>query len=300
MVNSDELLKEIKDYLEKSKEELIKNFDKEFGTLTIDYEVLSLTSPKLSQYLISQPDSVLQLLEEALVESGLWKDVNVRIKNLPKAQKVDISLLRTNHINTLIYFDCLVKNIGELKLKVTKAKFECVHCGTIMLVLQEDDRFRYPSKCLCGVKEHYDFNIASKFMTDLIDIEVEEYPLTKRFGLHKKSVNLRLFDDLAHKNLLPQQKIRVVGIVRERPVIYNKTKLTQSEYEIEVNNLMLFEKRYLDYEKDMLDFIKPSLLKIKETLQNNFNVTNEEVAEVFLTSLNDLSEKDNKPSKSAY
>jgi len=297
MVDSDELLKEIKEYLEKSKEELIKNFNKEYETLTIDYEVLSLTSPKLSQYLISQPDSVLQLLEESLVESGLGKDINVRIKNLPKEQKVDISLLRTMHINKLVYFDCIVKNIGELNLKVTKAKFECSHCGTIMLVLQEDDNFRYPSRCLCGAKEHYDFNIVSKFVTDLVDIEVEEYPMTKRLGLHKKSINLRLFDDLAQKNLLPQQKIRVVGIVREKPVIYNKSKLTQSKYEIEVNNLMLFEKRYLDYEKDMLDFIKLNLLKIKETLQGNFNVTNEEVAEVFLTSLNDLSEKDNGPSK---
>jgi DNA replicative helicase MCM subunit Mcm2 (Cdc46/Mcm family) len=67
---------------------------------------------------------------------------------------------------------CSVSKINKSYLKVKSAKFECPSCGSILSVLQLDEKFRQPKRCGCGRRGG--FKVISKELIEAQDIVIME------------------------------------------------------------------------------------------------------------------------------
>jgi len=67
---------------------------------------------------------------------------------------------------------CSVSKVSKPYLKVKSAKFECPSCGSILSVLQLDEKFREPTRCSCGRRGG--FKVISKELIEAQDIKIME------------------------------------------------------------------------------------------------------------------------------
>ena len=99
-------------------------------------------SNKLSEEILSNPEETLKMLELAIEESGLLKNVRARLYNLPKIQEIKIRNIRSRHLNEMISLEGIIRQASDVRPQVVNAKFECPSCGTVISVLQVEKKFR--------------------------------------------------------------------------------------------------------------------------------------------------------------
>lgn len=236
----------------------------------IDFHKILLFNPKLADLLLEEPNDVIKAAEIAIEQFDVPKKIKnfkIRISNLPKSQKVMIREIRSKHIGKFLLVEGTVRIKTDVRPQVTSAKFECPSCGNIITVIQNDKKFKEPSRCGCGRKGK--FKLLSSELIDAQGITLEETASDLEGGEQPKRIKLFLKGDLvspiSDKKTNPGAVIRAIGVITEIP-IYSRSdggKLTRFDYMFEVN---YFEPIQEDYSSMVIS--KEEEKAIKEIAQD--------------------------------
>ncbi len=243
----EELILEAKNFFEYYKKEVGESLRKGNAVIYIDFMKLTEFSNKLSDEILSNPEETFALIELAIEESGLVKNVRVRLFNLPESSQEKVRNLRSKHLNELIVVEGIIRQSSDVRPQIVNAKFECPSCGTVIAVLQIEKKFREPTRCSCGRKGG--FKLISKEMVDTQRLVIEEAPESLSGGEQPKRLNVFVKEDLVEPKMeertTPGSRIRVIGVLKEVPVPLSSGGVsTRFELAVEVNNLIPLEETF--------------------------------------------------------
>tara|TARA_Y100000310_G_scaffold345857_1_gene471563 strand:+ start:12583 stop:17358 length:4776 start_codon:yes stop_codon:yes gene_type:complete len=232
--------------------ELLENIRTDQLFLTINFSELSKYDPDLATDLLDNPEETIKAAETAVKQFDLQSDlIKARFSNLPQSQKVMIKNIRSKHLGKFIWVDGAIRQKSNVRPQVTSARFECPNCGNIMNVLQLEEAFKEPSKCGCGRKGK--FLLLGKELVDAQGIVLEEASENLEGGAQPQRINIFLKDDLvspmSEKHTSPGNKIVVVGMVKEVPII-SKTgaKSTRFDLMLEANYVEAVQETFYEVE----------------------------------------------------
>ncbi len=243
----EELIIEAKNFFDFHKKELGESLRKGNGVIFLDFIKLTEFSKILAEEILVNPEETLRYVEVAIEESGLVKNVRVRLFNLSQSQIVKIRNIRSKHLNEMIIVEGIIRQASDVRPQVVNAKFECPSCGTIISVLQMDKKFREPSRCSCGRRGG--FRLISKEMVDTQRLVIEESPENLTGGEQPKRINVFVKEDLVEPQMeektTPGSRINVIGVLKEVPVPLTTGGLsTRFELAVEANNLIPLEETF--------------------------------------------------------
>jgi replicative DNA helicase Mcm len=232
---------------------LLNSMRKDNKFLVVDFSEIAKFDIELANEILENPEETIKAAELAVEEFDIEdvKGFKIRFTNLPETQKIMIRDIRSKYLGKLMWIEGIVKQKSDVRPQVTAAKFECPSCGNIINVLQLNGAFKEPSKCGCGRKGK--FNQLSKELVDAQGIVLEETPETLEGGEQPKRMNVFLKDDLVspfnEKRSSPGSKVRVVGMIKEVPIISRTgTKTTKFNIIIEANYVEPVEESFYDIE----------------------------------------------------
>lgn len=280
---------EWKTYLPK----LIQQVSKGKFSLTIDFQHILKFDPELADMVLDNPSELIKIFEIALEHMDLLnkpKHFKPRFINLPKTERLWIREIRNVHVGKLKTYEGVVRQRSLVRPQVTSCRFECPSCGEIIPLLQTDAVYREPTKCGCGKKGK--FNLLSKELIDVQHLKLEEMSEDLDGTDEPQRINVFLEDDLTsiemEKITTPGSNIRVVGFVKEIPIIKKGGRSTVLDYLLEANSIESLDDnlndielspqdiddiKKLSKEKKLLDKLKASVCpaiqghdKIKEAL----------------------------------
>ncbi len=244
---TDELLLEAKNFFNFNKEDLGKSIRKNTNVVFLDFMKLAEFSNTLSDELITNPEETLRIIEQAVEELGLVRNVRVRLKNIPETHQIKIRNIRSRHLDELIIFEGIIRQASDVRPHVVNAKFECPSCGTVISVLQIEKKFREPSRCSCGRRGG--FRLITKDMVDTQRLIIEESPESLTGGEQPKRINVFVKEDLVEPRMeektTPGAKVKATGILKEVPVPLSTGGLsTRFELAVEINNIIPMEETF--------------------------------------------------------
>ena len=248
-MNANEQIERSYEFLEKNyKKNIIEIPTKEQKRIIIDFSALSMFDPELAEMLLENPEDVIKASELALAKFDI-ENVKIRFTNLPESQNILIRNIRSKDIGKLLSMSGVIRQKSDVRPQVTIAKFECPSCGQTINVPQLDSSFKEPSRCSCGRKGK--FRLFSKELVDAQGIVLEEDPEWLEGGLQPKRMNVFLSNDLvsplSEMKTGPGSKIRVIGIVKEIPIITRSgSKSTRFDLLIEANNVDIIEETFVE------------------------------------------------------
>ncbi|MBU1111870.1 MAG: minichromosome maintenance protein MCM [archaeon] len=243
-------------------------------SLVLDFSELLKFNTELSDEILETPEELLKAAEIAVKEFDLPKKVekfSVRLKNLPESLKVNISEIRSKHLNKFIWSDGIVRQKSDVRPHVTAAKFECPSCGNILSILQLDKKYKEPTRCSCGRKGK--FKEISKELIDGQGLVLEESPDDLDGGAQPKRINVFLKGDLvspiSERKSSPGSKIKVFGWVAEVPINL-RTGGRSTKYDL------ILESNYLEPTEDNPNDMKitPEEEQQIKDIANNQNALN--------------------------
>ncbi len=233
--------------------EILENVRKKRFFVRVDFSDLAEFSLELSEELLDNPDDTLKAAEIAIRE--IVEDVesfNVRFYNLPPSQRVLIKHIRSHHLNKLFYVEGVVRQKSDVRPRVVTAIFECPSCGNLIKVPQVENKFKEPKVCnACGRKGK--FKLVDKTLIDAQGLVIEEAPDVLEGGEQPKRMQVVLYADLTspemEKYTNPGNKIRIVGILKEKPIML-KSGAQSVKYDIilEANDIEPLEEVFSDIE----------------------------------------------------
>lgn len=246
-IDMEELVIEAKNFFDFHKRELGDSLRKGGSVIFLDFMKLTEFSNKLSDHILANPEQTLRLIEQAIEESGLAKNVRVRLENLPESHMVKIRNIRAKHLDELIIVEGIIRQASDVRPQVVNAKFECPSCGTVISVLQIDKKFREPTRCSCGRRGG--FKLISKEMVDTQRLIIEESPESLSGGEQPKRINVFVKEDLVEPRMeektTPGARVKVIGILKEVPVPLSTGGMsTRFELSIETNNVIPMEETF--------------------------------------------------------
>ncbi len=243
----EDLIIEAKSFFDFYKKELGDSLRKGNSVIYLDFMKLTEFSNKLAEEILSDPEEILRVIELAIEESGLVKNVRVRLFNLPKSQEMKVRNIRSRNLNEMIVIEGIIRQASDVRPQVVNAKFECPSCGTIISVLQIEKKFREPVRCSCGRRGG--FRLMSKEMVDTQRLVVEESPESLSGGEQPKRINIFVKEDLVEPRMeektTPGSRVKVIGVLKEVPVPLSSGGLsTRFELAIESNNIIPLEETF--------------------------------------------------------
>lgn len=244
---TEELIIEAKKFFDFYKKDMGRAIRKGNNVVILDFMKLTEFCEKLPEELLSNPEEALGIIELAIEESGLIKNVRVRLINLPKSQEIKVRNIRSKHLNEMLVIEGIIRQASDVRPQVVNAKFECPSCGTIIAVLQIESKFREPLRCSCGRRGG--FKLLSKEMVDTQRLVIEEAPESLSGGEQPRRINVFVKEDLVEPKMeertTPGSRIKVIGMLKEVPVPLKTGGLsTRFELAIETNNIIPLEETY--------------------------------------------------------
>jgi replicative DNA helicase Mcm len=249
-IKQDEFILEAKEFFEANKKSIgavVKQGEK---IVYINFEDISAHSTEISEMLIERPEEAIQLLELALQELE-WAPDNprIRLNTLSATQELLIRNVRAKHLAKMITIEGIVRQAGEVRPKVTNAKFECPSCGTIISLLQIDKKFKEPTRCSCGRRGG--FKEISKEMVDAQVLVIEEASDNLSGGEQPKRINIFLQEDLVDPSMemrtTPGSRVKVIGVLKEIALSSaSGGKLTRFDIAIEANSIIPLDESFED------------------------------------------------------
>lgn len=217
-------IEKFKEFVETSYNKDLNEVAKRGGrSIILDFSELSKFDVDLAEQLLNEPVEVIQNAEIAILQMELPVPlpIKVRFRNLPESQKIEIRDIRSIQLDSMMVIEGIVRQSSDVRPQVVSAKFECPSCGNLISILQLDQQFKEPSRCSCGRRGR--FKLISKELVDAQRIVIEEAPETLEGGEQAKRLSVFLKDDLVEprmeKKTTPGSKVRVIGIIKEIPIL---------------------------------------------------------------------------------
>ena len=220
-------------------------------SVTVDFGKISAFDTKLAIDLLDYPEEVIKAAEQSVKEVELPREIEkfrIRFRNLSESQKLMIRDIRSRHIRKFLVIEGIVRKKSDVRPQMTKAEFECPNCGRIISILQAETTFREPKSCGCGRKGS--FRLLNSDKLDAQSMVVEENPEMLEGGDQPKRMGVFLAEDLvspiSEKKTNPGNRVRVVGVLKEIPVIKHGTRTTSYDYLIDTNHIETMDEDFYE------------------------------------------------------
>jgi len=218
--------------------------------IVVDFNDIIAFSPEIAENLIEDTDESFKAASIGIEQISSVQNpanIKVRIKNLPKSQKVEIRDLRSMHLNKFLCIEGVVRQKSDVRPQAISCRFECPSCGAIIPVLQLDTKFKEPSQCGCGRKGK--FKMLSKELIDVQRIRFEESLESLDGGQQPKRIDALLKDDLvsplSDNKTHPGTKLLLNGILKEIPIVTRTGKqTTRFDFIFEVNYIQTLDEEF--------------------------------------------------------
>jgi len=154
-------------------------------SLFVDYWDIDKVDSKLAELVLEQPYKAVFNADEALknidVASENILQLHFRVKNLPDTHHIIIRHIRSNHLGKMMAIDGLVKKRTEVRPKLMVAAFQCVKCGAVVRIEQDEEILKEPSECYedqggCGRISSFKLLPSLSQFIDSQKIEIQENP----------------------------------------------------------------------------------------------------------------------------
>lgn len=247
-----EQIERFKEFFEEvQKKELLEAASSGKASIAVDFAKISAFDARLAVDLLDYPEDVIKAAELSIREVELptgLKGFRVRLYNPPQSQKLTIREIRSNHIGKLLVVEGIVRRKSDVRPQVTKTDFECPNCGRIISVLQTEATFREPRSCSCGRKGN--FRLLEKELVDAQSMVLEENPEMLEGGDQPKRIGVFLKEDLvspiSEKRTNPGNRVRIVGILKEVPVVKHGSRTTSYDLLVDTNHLETIDEDFYD------------------------------------------------------
>jgi DNA replicative helicase MCM subunit Mcm2 (Cdc46/Mcm family) len=233
--------------------ELVTAINEGRKSIYIDFSLLDKFDPELADYLLENPEEVLELAEESIRQIDLPGEpkLKVRIFNLPENREVRIRNIRAEHIGKLIAVDGIVKRASEIRPEVSEVVFSCPACGREITVIQTERVIQGPIECECGNRKGFKLLKGRQKLYDARWIVIEE-PFEIVSGERPSEIMVFLKEDLTSPKMQnktdPGNRIKVIGILKELPKRVKGTRSRQVEIYIEANCIESLEVEWEELE----------------------------------------------------
>lgn len=176
-------------------------------SLVIDYSELQKFGPTGIYYadkLLQRPRPIMADFENSLYElspkemrEDLVRNVSFRFKNIPR--KLQIRQLRSSDLNRLLAFDGVVRQVTQVKPKISTAVFKCQNCGDAVRVPQRTTKLEYPTEGTCrhcGEKAKWQIDLENSRYVNCQKVVVQEFQEGLKAAEQPYSIEVELNDDL--------------------------------------------------------------------------------------------------------
>ncbi len=222
-------------------------------SVVIDYrelESFGKTGLRIADELLENPGKVIEDVKSAVTAHQLIKtkdgkaarDFNIRFVNLPK--KIAIRQIRSDHINTFISIEGILRKTTEVRPRIVEAYFRCPG-GHITVREQGYGKFREPDGCAtdgCTFKKLELVPKRSRFV-DSQKLRIQESPEGLRGGEQPQTLDVDATDDLTGR-VAPGDRVVINGILRSVQRVSHGEKSTIFEIYLECNSIEIAEKEF--------------------------------------------------------
>jgi replicative DNA helicase Mcm len=226
-------------------------------SLKIDYrdvERFGKVGIALADELLVNPGKVLEDVWDAIKNGQLIrtkdgkepKGINIRFINLPK--KVGIRNIRSDHINTFISVEGILRKITEVRPRIIEATFRCP-AGHFTRKIQKYGKFIEPDSCATDGCSFKKLELVPKLSTfvDSQKLRIQESPEGLRGGEQPQTLDVDVIDDLSGIGT-PGDRIIINGILRSQQRMIKGEKSTVFDIFLECNSLEFAEKEFEEVE----------------------------------------------------
>jgi replicative DNA helicase Mcm len=226
-------------------------------SLKIDYrdvERFGKVGIALADELLVNPGKVLEDVWDAIKNGQLIrtkdgkepKGINIRFINLPK--KVGIRNIRSDHINTFVSVEGILRKITEVRPRIVEATFRCP-AGHFTRKIQKYGKFIEPDSCATDGCSFKKLELVPKLSTfvDSQKLRIQESPEGLRGGEQPQTLDVDVIDDLAGIGT-PGDRIIINGILRSQQRMIKGEKSTVFDIFLECNSLDFAEKEFEEVE----------------------------------------------------
>jgi replicative DNA helicase Mcm len=275
-----EMVARFKEFIRKKYYKDIVKAANEGTALFIDFRVLEKFSYELGELLLSNPEFLIEVVDEAVSQIDLPSVVRIRFHNLPEL--THIRDLRSQHLKKFVYLEGTVRKASEIRPEIEEIIWECPECGVMINKEKQGTFIGRPFQCDCGNRKG--FKEAEKRMIDARWIVIEE-PFELTEGDRPSQVTVLLTEDLVspdgRRMTDPGNRLKITGTLKDVPrgkiysakldffVEANHVEPTAMEWQsIEINKED--EKRIKELAKDpkvydmFVDSLAPSLYGLRE------------------------------------
>ena len=229
----------------------------------VDFKDIQLADLELTDLLLQRPAHALRVGAAAVNQVDVPIEprplLQFRIFGLPETEHVAIRDLRVEHLGRFVSIDGMVKKVTEPADMIHEACFECKFCANLEFVVQVEELLMEPVACSAcektGPWRLLEEN--SKWMNHQ-KLQLEESPEGMRGGLQAGRLEVHIRDDLVN-HCTPGDRIRVNGIMTNRPVRDNRAKRTTF-----TKALMAVSVEILDRDYEDMDITDEDVEAIKE------------------------------------
>ena len=226
-------------------------------SLEVLFTELNRFDTDMAIYLMRHPLNVLTAGEEAmrrLVPPGEeLTEIHLRVKGLPRDNRVQIRDLRAKHLGQYISVEGLVRKSTEVRPRVVGALFQCLRCGTILKEEQDGQNFREPLECYeeqGGCKRSasatkFKLLTETSMYLDTQKLEIQEAPEGLRGGEEPQRLTAYVEDDLTG-HISPGNRVVMNGVLRSVQKGRPGAKSTLFDIFIDVNSV---EREQVEFEE---------------------------------------------------
>lgn len=191
-------------------------------SLFIAFNDIERHNEEFAFYLLENPDESLQIGKRVMkgLLPATWDpdhDINLRITDLPKDAKVDISNLRAKHLGKLIAVEGMVRKATPPRPRLSIGLYRCEKCNAQIPVPQSGTIQKEPLLCPNeGCNKSAPRFVLDEKNSEYIDtqkVEIQENPEGLRGGKQPERLFGYIEDDIAG-NVTPGNRVTLNGIVR--------------------------------------------------------------------------------------
>ncbi|MBR9679194.1 MAG: minichromosome maintenance protein MCM [Nanoarchaeota archaeon] len=256
----------IEEFLRKSyvKKDVLRVTSEGKQSIIIDFFVLDKFSPELADFVLSQPKQALKSFKNGISSVDLTDSkLNVRFTNIPHSSFIKIRDIRSEHLGSLIAIEGQIRTCSDIRPVAKEIVYSCSACANEIRVKQDQMKQEKPEQCP-GCARKTSFKILRQVLIDTAHITIEESPETLEGGDQPKRLKSFIEDDLVspkrERDFIPGNKARLIGILKEFPVILRMGgQSTRYDLILEVNNVEPIEREF-----EALDISDEDEVKILE------------------------------------
>jgi replicative DNA helicase Mcm len=214
-------------------------------SVLLDYWMVDRYDNELAELFLEKPYTTIYAAELALKKIDVPVEpapkLHFKVKNIPETKRIGIRDLRSQHLGKFIAVDGLIKKVTEVRPKLEDAAFQCLKCGVIIKVIQDETLLKEPLECPedqggCGRRTSFRLLTEESRFIDSQKIEVQESPEGLRGGAQPLRLTIYLEDDLVG-DIVPGDRVTVNGTLHGQQRRIGKIKLTEFNKVMDANSV---------------------------------------------------------------